>query len=92
VQAEIAGGELQVAPRYPADRKFDSPLGKVAVYEDEVTIPARLVPVRLPKGRQSPLTVSVKVQVCNETGRYLLPSTIRTEIPVALSPGRADPR
>jgi hypothetical protein len=82
VQTEIDGGELQVIPRYPAGRKIDSPLGKVAIYENGITIPARLVPVRLPKGRQSPLVISVHAQACNDTGRCLLPSTIRAEIPV----------
>lgn len=74
-------------PRYPSGRKID----KVAIYENGVTILARLVPVRLPSQNRNTLVVSVRAQACNETGRCLLPSTIRTEVPVALphSPNRA---
>jgi hypothetical protein len=76
---------LHLAPDYPPGKRINAGLGseKIAVYEGRVEIPARLKVEGLPPdGTRGTLAVSVRTQACNDTGRCLAPTTLRTTVPV----------
>jgi len=84
VEASVEGGELTFTPRYPEGRTIaiGPEKDRVSIYDGHVTLPARIVPVRLPEGKEEGrIAVSVRAQACNDAGRCLAPATIRLEIP-----------
>ncbi len=90
IGADLEGGQLTLSPRYPSGKTLDFPAAQVeiAVYQSEDSIQSTLLPTTLPKGKPGgTLTISVEAQACNDTGRCLVPSTIRKEIAVTLSTG-----
>jgi thiol:disulfide interchange protein len=63
---------------YPEGKlEKDATLGDYKIYEDKVTIKAR---VRRAKGDTGPLEVSVKLQACSNKG-CLLPATVKVTVP-----------
>jgi hypothetical protein len=95
VEVEIEGGEVKSTPRYPEGKiiLIGEAKDRVSVYDGRVTLHARLVPVRLPPRKaEGRITVSVRAQACNDTGRCLAPSTLRTEIPIRYGNERGKPR
>jgi DsbC/DsbD-like thiol-disulfide interchange protein len=95
VEVEIEGGEVKSTPRYPEGKiiLIGEAKDRVSVYDDRVTLNARIVPVRLPPGKaEGRIAVSVRAQACNDTGRCLAPSTLRTEIPFRYGNERGKPR
>ena len=84
VEAAVEGGELTFTPRYPEGRiiAIGPEKDRVSIYDGRVTLHARIVPVRLPEGKEEGrIAVSVRAQACNDAGRCLAPATIRLEIP-----------
>jgi len=81
---EIEGGEVTSTPRYPEGKilLIGEAKDRVSVYDGQVTLHAKLIPLRLPSGKtEGCIAVSVRAQACNDTGRCLAPSTLRTAIP-----------
>jgi len=84
VEVEVEGGEVKSTPRYPKGKiiLIGEAKDRVSVYDDRVTLHARIVPIRLPPGKEEgQIMVSVRAQACNDTGRCLAPSTLRMELP-----------
>lgn len=84
VEVEIEGGEVTSTPRYPEGKilLIGEAKDRVSVYDGQVTLHAKLIPLRLPSGKtEGRIAVSVRAQACNDTGRCLAPSTLRTAIP-----------
>ncbi|PJB31727.1 MAG: thioredoxin [Deltaproteobacteria bacterium CG_4_9_14_3_um_filter_65_9] len=84
IEVEIEGGEVKSTPRYPEGKIFliGEAKDRVSIYDGRVTLHAMLIPLRLPSGKtEGHIAVSVRAQACNDTGRCLAPSTLRTAIP-----------
>jgi hypothetical protein len=61
----------------PGEVKKDATLGDYKIYEGKVTIKAQ---VRRARGDTSPLTVSIKLQACDNSS-CLLPGTVKLTVP-----------
>jgi uncharacterized protein len=79
----IEGGELDFSATYPPGTEISvgASQERIAAYEDGAVLGATVTPVRLPRGNEGRISVSVRVQACDNSGRCLAPATIRTVVP-----------
>jgi len=79
VQASLDKGIVKLKLDYPKGKKVNFATGeKIQVYVGNLNLPVNLILTKVDKkdSKSAILTISVKVQACNDKGRCLLPSDL----------------
>ena len=85
--ATVAGAETSFTPRYPPGTSIS--IGpeedRIEVYENRVTLGGTMTIGRTETEQgERQVTVSVRAQACDDTGRCLAPSTVQVKLPITI--------